>query len=575
MEGREFVKDSAFANGEKTQARAEAQLSLRKQKRQEKLRKGRELTTFDANSKAPVPALMSRYNILALVKDQKHEQLAILRGILQQIDGDQLNQLYVRLITPEVLNLLTKLSFGNFGHHSMDAIDCLIVLTWHTHHFEIKQAAALFQECNFLNLFLQRLLAPSEPSPQMENKMWFLLSNILITCHETTADIMRHPLMTQHFFPRANHNFATGDLLRCEGIYAIICGVLRKSNYKSDRPLPFDLQFAVIALQYLKQYFFLLPVENIRDHSEDVAEKAIECVNRTRNAFQYFLEEGAEKLLEAIDARVFLVKLKSMYFACGSDLRTHLPRETLGNVQFACISFASSFIACRYPVDFDISDFFKSCGALQLVKAACNHMHDSSIRRTALVAYGNYVSSGFQYIVEEINDGLFNLIRSSLESGSMPIKEAASYVVVQVVIVCQTEREKVLQAQNVIRRLVEGDKVLNTLAELVDIERFHNYTLAADAVTAIYYCVMWNKEVTLAALEDAVGDPEELLFRVSMLAHQVKEGDVGDDLIYQKMVKHAEKLLSILQKENSIMDLSEYDSSQVAPDGTYVGNFKF
>lgn len=572
---RESVKDSVFANGEKTKARAEAQLSIRKQKRQEKLRKGRELTTFDQNSKAPISELLSKYSIDGLVKQQKHEQLAFLRGILQQVDNDELNKLYMTIISPEVLLLLTNLAFGNFAQHSVDALDCLINLTRFEHHFELRQADALYNKCGFLDKFLQRLQAPVEPTPDFEHKMWVCLSNIMCICHATTEDVMMHPLMRQHFFARANRLQQEGE--RAHGMFSVICVILRRSHYSATKPLPFDLGFAKIAARLLKEYFFKMQVENPNAYDDSFAEVAIDCVSRIRNAFAYFSKSGAEQLLEAIDARAFLVKVKGMYMACGSDLRNRLPKKTLIDVQFTCIEFLKTFLGCLFPLEFfDVSDFVKQCGALQLIKMACQHMADSAIRKNGLIAYANYLSGGFKYIVDELDQGgLFNLIRSSIESSSMPIKEAASFIVVQVVIICQKEQEHRMAAQNVLRRLVCGDKVLTTIAQLLDVERTENYSLAADAVMCIYYCIKWDKETTLKALYEAVEDPEELMFRISALAHHVKSTDVGDNDVHIKLMGFSERLLEILHEQSSIMDLSEYDNEGLAggDPNVYVSHF--
>jgi hypothetical protein len=582
-------REEDFKKGikDKTQKRADQNLALRKQKRDDKL-KQRRVVVKQNDASITFEQLLTRYDKKALLGGDVM-QLHVLNEMLGIATKSQLDRHVNALIVvdkqPVVIHLLIRLCESDVG---LIAATCLVNLTGTRTTFELECAQALVRSgyLDVVNRISQRAWNTSTPiEPGFHMCLWEVVLNIVIVCPKTaealsSRDIVLasplmgfaqdkpielgkpHDSMNSGFTRDLRAVFSDGypksyKAVMIPQFMSVICGIYEMD----DIDLP-PWSFTVSVWPFVIAAFMDVQVKQYEE-MDNLEKLCVSNVLAIVWMIFYGLKDDGKRsvfLFNLAKPPLMMQKLQQLFKHVTMVDQKRIIRT------FVLIS---AFPCGRNVLQTVMQD--TGCVPLMLW---CTQSNQDVIREHAYLWVGNYMADGVTYVDELLNKGLLDsLIPSVRRESQRVIQRNAVYALMTMFNACDEDCRDLQtadMANGIMHRLVVKQGIFRYLAPFISLDT-KDPELTTDVLVVVAHALKWNRKVALEAIEN-VDTPD----RVTALLDQIHKLKGHQLTVLYNAAVTVDDLLNNRAPEPDrlqLMDTSMTESGMVAP-GVFQGGFK-
>ncbi len=521
----ESTRAASFKKGivaeEQTQKRADEQVSIRKQKRANKLERKRITVKPDFEGIPDVPqnaefeTLLPRYSVTAFMAGDV-AQLRILNMLFGAANSENLERHIHTLImspsdkkTPVVIQRLVQ-GCDILEPKSPEQVSilrmCLSTLynfTGTPTSFDKSVAQALIHS-GFLTIFRRHLEVLAQGKTpfvdiDLRRQAWDIIYNIIVSVfgHEARDTVLADPLFAFPYGDSGNgHNsMFTRELQACrdEALVPTMAGIL-SACYEHGRALPPWL-FILNTWQFLVKILFAIqPIPY-----DQMDAPAFATVNYITGSILSLFRKMAEPrdnalfLLKQVDLTAFMRKLGQLCEVGNLAIQRRIV-ETL--VEISELKLGQGV--------------FQKAAKESRCTSICFHAinsRDEIMRWRGFLLVGNYMSDGLEYVMDMMDGGVTPIIIARARDDTIAPRRTAIFALMSMFLTCNFERENMTNrktAEGVMRTLLHKFEMFRWICPLLGLPGQEKMTV--DILNVISTSLEWDHELTLEAL--ALGDGE-------------------------------------------------------------------
>lgn len=558
---------------DKTQKRQDENLSLRKQKRNDKLTHRRVAVKQDDAS--TFEQMLASYDKNALLNGNL-DQLKRLNRMLGIATKDMLDKhVHTLLFTagPEAKPIvLIKLidacrtTDPNLTEVTQIALTCLINLTGTVTSFELECAEAIVK-AGFLQIVqthIDLFLLGKHPTmdTMMHSRLWEVVIHLIISCPEARDIVLESPLMGFHgkCEAAANSTFMR-DLAyvsTCKQelvpvLLTVICGIYEMNDNKLPPWLfTFGTWKRVIDALYSLQ---ALPYAEMND---SVRFTLTYTLNIVFYCFKRLLPHESILLIGIAEPVRLMQKLTQLY--AGANL--------INQLRIVQIFVRLGFLPSKES-EFQVCMEKAGCVPLMMRTVQSN---EERLRQHGFLWVGNFMADSVVFVQRMIQVGLMDALIPSIRRDKEHIRRNAVYALMTMFSACDQDRRNNMQysemANGVMFALVAKHGLFRWITPFIGVTGQED--VSCDVLNVVAGALRWNKRVTMEAIETA-DTPE----RVTMLLNQIS-GMKGSQYtsLYNAAIT-VDDLMNDRQPEVDRALMMEIVEEGIIAPGVYQGGFKF
>lgn len=548
-----------------TQKRIDKNLSIRKDKRSEKLGRNR----IAVAKTETFAALFAKYNQKALLNGDK-DQLFLLHQIIG-LDGEEAaiekhmlqllavptNNKKVDFIVIRYLIELCKNNSPKFVERTRLAIKILLNLTGlETTSYDVAIANAIVSDGGFLKDVLPEHLRLwfLDKNQVLDNVahscLWEMVLNIILVCPEGKNEVFDSVLFakgqlfnqTLRQVYNAKNHFMMATLLSVAFALADV------------EVWDFKLQIWPYVIHVLRE-ITPTPFQSMNDITRITLRR---CITITLLYLQKaeMIESQGVKLVAIAEPNIFLKVLEAHYKGCADS---YLQVKIL-----QIIALVTALPSDNYA----LQKWMNESGWIDLLMKSLDST-TAAIRQFAFICVGNYMSDGVVFVRELLARQILDVLIPAVTRDQAPIRKQAVYALMTMFDACNQDRNKMELAKHAdltMTLLVTQHKLFKYITPFIGLMNDHQ--VVCDVLRVIATALKWKREVALQALESTSADG-----RIDMLFSELERvKGSGESEVYQMAVMVDDLINGREPEANRRMEI-EFDMPP--PEGVMRGNFNF
>lgn len=559
----EFKKQGKSSN---TQKRIDKNLSLRKDKRNEKL--GRNKIAVAKTESFSL--LFQKYNQKALLNGDKDQLLLLhqifgLEGEEAAIEKHMLHLLAtpgpqtknkINFVVIKYLIELCKNNNAKFVERTRLSIKILLNLTGLETSYDVAIAHAIVGDGKFLQDVLPEHLRLwfADKNLVLDNVahscLWEMVLNIILVCPEGKNEVLDSVLFfkghlfnqTLHLAYKSKNHFIIATLL------TVAYAVADMDNWD------FKLQIWPFVIHILRE-ITPTPYHGMNDIVRITLHR---CISITLVFFRTAeaIEAQGVKLMSVAEPNVFLTVLEAHYRACGDS---YLQVKIL-----QIIALLTALPSDNYALQKWMNE---SGWVTSLMKALDTTVPE--IRRFAFICVGNYMTDGVIFVREMIARHILDVLIPAITRDVAPIRKQAVYAFMTMFDACNQDRSNMKfakEADLTMRLLVLQYNIFKYITPFIGLMNDHQ--VVCDVLRVIATALKWNKDITMKALELTSTDG-----RIDMLFSEIERVKGSENSEVYQMALMVDDLMN--DREPEAERRMEVEFTMPPPDGVMRGNFNF
>jgi hypothetical protein len=560
-------REKDFKKGikDKTRQRDDQQLSIRKNKRQEKLIERRQYDvdnfegyTFEALVNMFNPALISQRNVTSL------RQLSQMIYLANEF---QLEQVILKNILPH-LPLLVRFC-ESFEHADQPiviaAITCLVNLTSKKLHHDVLVAKTIF-DAGFIHRTVPALVSRHHEGTngcmnlEIRTKLWDTVANLGLTCIEARDTIMNSPLMPAILAHEFQHLYDQNDGETMRLLLPILICLNRvMTQYKCDTPY---IYLFAIWPHLIRTWMELQPqpLVDVHPRIQAMTHHVLDSIHCT-----LVLQQGHDEQQGTKHMKRMMLMTHCLFF---SKLREMYPLVSR-HCQLVILEIINRVSAIELNQG-GFQDLMDHSGCVGLVLQAATNNSEYQ-RMQAFLIIGNFMSDGVMYVRKMIQGGAVALIMDSIRlERNADVRERATWAFLTMFETCDDYRKKDIsqrdEAENIMRSLVNEYNMFRYILPLLT-KVGMDEQLVISVLKILCTALEWDYELTCHKVQANAADQITILLdRLNSL-----KGSQVTNLF--RLASRVDDLLHHRQEEETI--IMEPSAPGFDANGVWHGAFSF
>ena len=489
-----------------TERRREENISIRKEKRSEKLKKQRVVRVEPSNSSTVSTMIEQQFNRAALAQHSV-EQLKLLSQILGKINQDELEKYYERLFGMDggIIRILVQAM--QVESISVDASTCLANLTGNliNEDYRLNCAKHLMDARIFDSIRL--LLDRPDIKDVYRGTLWTIACNFAYSCREAVQILFSSCLVQE--------GAATSPLLaevradRRAVAYPLMDILRNLLEAYADQ----DVRYAIkLPPELIRIMYHTLCVHSgeplevsqgrVQNMDEDEREMVPCCLRGLWIIFQTASEEQSAWFAMQENPTWTMLRIFNKYTLMLENTHMQMGIMKVYNL-FCAISVENHFIPQKLLQNNSVHLFIQAAQSL-----------NKEVQRNALFCLGSFMSESSQFVKIAMLPPflVMHALVPALRHRAHLIKIAALYCVMTMFGIAEEERKQNMATRSDCEHILKSLIIEHRLFRIIMpyLNTMENVQVVMDVLSVIRSALAWNKSLVMQALDisegaDAVG----------------------------------------------------------------------
>lgn len=501
-------KPNLGSASEATERRREENISIRKDKRAEKLKKQRVIRVEPTNSSPLAIMIEQQYNRAYLLQ-ANGQQLQLLSQILGQINPDELDKQYDRLFGMDGAVIRMLVQAMQTEAVSVTASTCLANLTGTLTNEDARLNCAKHLMDAGIFESIRILLARTDIKNTFRGTLWTIACNFMYSCREAVRILFSSCLLQECKSPTAPLMVAIQADQR-EAAYPIM-DILRNllEAYQDPDPkwrinlVPEILRIAYFAMCTHVSEPLEVCMGRVQEMDSDDREMVLSCLRGLWLILRVTTEQQCAWLIMQEHPTWSMMRIFIKY----TIMLEH------SHMQIAIMSLCNLICAVSIEGHF-IPEHLLRNNCLELFIKAAQSLN-KEIQRHALFCIGSFMSESTRYVKIAMSPPfhIMNVLLPTLRHRNHVIKTGALYCVMAMFGVAEAERKDNMattktDCESILRTLIVEYRLFKIIMPYLNTSE--NVQVCMDVLTVVKSAISWNKPLVMQALElsegvDAVG----------------------------------------------------------------------
>ncbi|MBX9637690.1 MAG: hypothetical protein K2Q45_09095 [Nitrosomonas sp.] len=540
--GRSFaLKTEGVTSAKATQKRIEDNVSIRKQKRKEKL-KDRRTVHVKVTNTAPVQVMVQKQYNRQLLLQRNADQLHLLSQILNQIDEPTLETYFNFLFGTDGAVFSLLMEALPVEHLFEDTLHILVNFTGklaRNQDLLLHIALYVIEYGNFFTIAATIFKTKTHLPPSLRTILWKIIGNLSVCCEEGVEILFNSLLFaggpSSLFMQTLLTKTTDTDLLEClANILRFLCE--RSYHFRGQGLQRLVLPDAFLFACYNPLCFAMMQTlehsmgnyDNFDEHEKELVPVSLICL--------YLIYE-----LSSVEMNVHLVTKVSTTWTMLAAFNTYIFTIKNQFIQCHMIKLYNTICAVNVGEHF-IPNKLMEINSIVMFKRAC-HSNLVRLREHGFFCMGNFIAESTEccrkmlvqpyIIMEDIIPGL--------RDAEQKVRKGALYCLMSMFRIADLERKNRMnlrvQAEGLMKVLVMEFHIFKYITAYLFKEQ--DAKVIYDVLFIIKSALNWNKEIVLKAMDEADG-----IDTVSRLSNDLMKYKTGVKSELSDLASELDDLLS-------------------------------
>lgn len=478
---------------------AEKAISLRKDKRDDKIQRMRRRQTQEEQKQSKIPDKFQEQAFAArdvFLRTGSMESLVFIQRYLRCMDDEDINNLLddQGLLASSMVTLLTHPNI----QYVVIASDCLVNITGSVNVQKISSVAAIMTKTNFISIAHQHINTNQNNggvSP-IRLDMWMCIANMACLCQDA-----RNILLQTSIFRNFNTNqnstpppppppfmseLISNDLATLPIILLILEGFCAEKESVPNEP------FIMAHWRLICNLLYTICPPPMKDTQMDDDQL------KHLSMILLIINSTLKKVSSEFCIRLLAIERPLISFLVNLAQRTE--KELVNQIR---ILQTLVHIGLQNVPQYEFQNIMREAGCIQLM-SALSHSGNERVRREAMMWIGNYASECFQFVKHLIDCRAFDGVTTYLQHPSQPaLVSQAIYVLAAASQSCYRNSGSVLESNETLKVLLGQNKWLCHTSHRIGRRGCDDVTL--DILSLWINLIKWDKHFIVPLLEETGG----------------------------------------------------------------------
>ena len=500
--GRSFsIKTEAISSTKASQRRRDENVSIRKEKREEKLR-DRRVVKVGVTNTAPVAVMIQQQYNRALLCQKNVAQLQLMNQILNRIDEDDLEKYYEHLFGMDgaVFNILMQAMLVE--QLSVDACTSLANFTGKlvNEDYRLNCALHLIEKGHMFHI-CKTMLDSKTISHEQQYTLWTLVANLTLSCKEAPLILFNSPLFEGGLMSKFMQSLTSAIARPLMDILRFLLETHRNSA-ETDTRYVLVLPDAMLGACYTALcYNVSQPLEHAMGRydqlEEDQKEMVPSCLRSLWLIYQISSPQLKAWFVFANHATwPMIVIINKCIFSIGVYAVQH-HMISLFNV-ICAITIENHFIPRK----------LLETGSVEMFVRACQSTH-KTMRWQGLFCLGSFLAESTDFVRISLRPPfqIMDVLIPALKDKNAEVRKGGLYCLMSMFAIADMERNTSMelrqQAEDLMRTLVTEYKVFKYITNYLHSKQDINVCI--DVLEMIKIALLWDKPLVMRALDATDG----------------------------------------------------------------------
>jgi hypothetical protein len=478
---------------------AEKAISLRKDKRDDKIQRMRRRQTQEEQQKSKIPDKFEEQALAArevFLRTGSMESLVFIQRYLRCMDDEDINNLLddQGLLASSLVPLLTHPNI----QYVVIASDCLVNITGSVNAQKISSVAAIMTKTNFISIAHTHITTTTNSNnvSPIRLDMWMCIANMACLCQDA-----RNILLQTSIFRNFNTNqnatpppppfmleLSLGDPATLPILLLILEGFCAEKEAVPNEP------FIMAHWRLICNILYTICPPPMKDTQMD------DDHLKHLSMILLIINSTLKKVSSEFCIRLLAIERPLISFLVGLAQRTE--KELVNQIR---ILQTLVHIGLQNVPQYEFQNIMREAGCVQLM-SVLSHSGNERVRREAMMWIGNYASECFQFVKHLLECRAFDGVTAYLKHPSQPaLVSQAIYVLAAASQSCyrNSDLNSVFQSNETLKVLLGQNKWLCHTAHRLGRLGCDEATL--DILSLWINLIKWDKHFIVPLLEETGG----------------------------------------------------------------------